>query len=72
MVEERLKKVDNLQKAKDYGHLHARDQLRDFIRPSEEAEEIAERFHRMADEEMQDLLDRLSNRLDEMLDEANS
>jgi len=42
------------------------------MRPSEEAEEIAERFHRMADEEMQDLLDRLSNRLDEMLDEANS
>ncbi len=25
MVEERLKKVDTLQKAKDYGQLHARD-----------------------------------------------
>ena len=72
MVEERLKKVDTIQKAKDYGHLHARDQLRGFLRPSEEVEEIAERFNNMADEEMQDLLDRISNRLDEMLDEANS
>lgn len=72
MVEERLKRVDTLQKAKDYGSLHARDQLRGLMRSSEEAEDLAERFNAMADEEMQDLLDRISNRLDEMLDEASS
>ena len=33
---------------------------------------MAERFNNMADEETQDLLDRISNRLDEMLDEAHS
>lgn len=42
------------------------------MKPSEEAEELAERFNSMADEDMQELLDRISNRLDEMLDEASS
>lgn len=72
LLEERLKKVDTLQKAKDYGQLNERHPLRGLLKPSEEAEELAERFNSMADEDMQELLDRISNRLDEMLDEASS
>ena len=49
-----------------------RNALRGVIRTAEEAEELAERFNNMADEETQDLLDRISSRLDEMLDEAHS
>ena len=72
MVEERLKKVDTLNKAKEYGQLQDRNALRGLVRTAEQAEELAERFNSMADEETQDLLDRISNRLDEMLDEAHS
>lgn len=49
-----------------------RNALRGVVRTAEEAEELAERFNNMADEETQDLLDRISSRLDEMLDEAHS
>lgn len=72
MVEERLKKVDTLQKAKDYSQLLDRNPLRGILKPSEEAEEIADRFAAIGTAEMQDMLDRMSNRLDEMLDEAGS
>lgn len=43
-----------------------------MLKSSEEAEELAERFNQMADEEMTEMLDRLGNRIDEMLDEASS
>lgn len=43
-----------------------------MLKPAEEAEELAERFNAMADEEMQEMVDRIGNRVDEMLDEANS
>lgn len=72
MIEERLKKVDTLNKAKEYGQLQLANPLRGIVRTADEAEELAERFNSMADEEVQDLLDRVSNRLDEMLDEAHS
>ena len=49
-----------------------RHPLRGLLKPSEEADEIADRFAQVGNAEMQDLLDRISNRLDEMLDEANS
>ena len=52
MVEERLKKVDNLQKAKDYGQLHEKHPLRHMLKSNEEAEELDERFNSIADEEM--------------------
>ena len=51
MVEERLKKVDTLNKAKEYGQLQDRNALRGLVRTAEEAEELAERFNSMADEE---------------------
>ena len=72
MVEERLKKVDTVQKAKDYGQIHEKHPLRHMLKSSEEAEELAERFNQMADEEMTEMLDRVGNRIDEMLDEASS
>ena len=72
MIEERLKKVDTLAKAKDYGQLQMTHPLKGVVRTVDEAEELAERFNNMADEEVQDLLDRISSRLDEMLDEAHS
>lgn len=72
MVEERLKRVDTLNKAREYGQILDRNVLRGLVRTPEEAEDLAERFNQMADEETQDLLDRISNRLDEMLDEAHS
>ena len=46
--------------------------MRALLKPAEEAEELAERFNAMADEEMQEMVDRIGNRIDEMLDEANS
>ena len=72
MIEERLKKIDTLQKAKDYGVQQEKHPLRALLKPAEEAEELAERFNAMADEEMQEMVDRIGNRIDEMLDEANS
>jgi hypothetical protein len=35
MVEERLKKVDSLQKAKDYSQMHERHPLRGLLKPSD-------------------------------------
>ena len=43
-----------------------------MLKSSEEAEELAERFNQIADEEMTEMLDRVGNRIDEMLDEATS
>lgn len=57
MVEERLKKVDTCQKAKDYGQLHEKHPLRGMLKTSEEAEELADRFNTIADEDMQELMD---------------
>ena len=58
MVEERLKKVDTYQKAKDYGQLHHdKNPLRGMLKSSEEAEELADRFNSIADEEMQEMMD---------------
>lgn len=51
MIEERLKKVDTLSKAKDYGQLQEKHPLRGVVRTADEAEELAERFNNMADEE---------------------
>jgi len=72
MVEERLKKVDTLQKAQNYGGLMDRNPLRGLVKSKEEAEALAERFNLIADDEMSDLLDRIGNRIDEMLDSAHS
>ena len=72
MMEERLKKVDTLQKAKEYGQMHERHPLRGLLKPSEEADELSDRFNEVADEEMHEMFDRVSNRIDEMLDEAHS
>ena len=72
MVEERLKKVDTLQKAKDYSQIHEKHPLRGLLKPSEEADELAERFSQIANEDMHDAFDKISSRLDEMLDEASS
>jgi len=64
MVEERLKKVDNLQKAKDYGQLHNKHPLRGMLKSAEDAEELADRFDTIADEEMQEMMDHILSRLD--------
>ena len=72
MVEERLKKVDTLNKAKEYSQILEKAVLKGVVRTAEEAEELAEKFNSMADEETQDMLDRISSRIDEMLDEAHS
>ena len=73
MIEEKLKKIDTINKARDYkGMMHERNPLRGLLKAPEEAEELSNRFNQMADDEMQDLLDRISNRIDEMLDEASS
>lgn len=72
MIEDRLKRIDTLQKAKDYSQMMEKHPLRGLLKTNEEAEELAERFSQIADEEMHDLLDRISSRIDEMLDEAHS
>jgi len=45
MVEERLKKVDTLNKAKEYGQVLERSVLRGVVRTAEEAEDLAEKFN---------------------------
>ena len=72
MLEERLKKVDTLQKAKDYNQMHDRHPLRQMLKSSQEAEDIIQRFDQMANDEMQGMVDTISSRLDEMLDQAHS
>jgi len=52
--------------------MHERHPLRGLLKPSEEADELAERFSQIANDDMHDTFDKISNRLDEMLDEANS
>ena len=46
--------------------------MRGLLKPSEEADELAERFSQIANEDMHDAFDKISSRLDEMLDEASS
>lgn len=72
MIEEKLKKVDNINKARNYKQTFDRNPLKGLLKAPEEAEELSNRFNQMADDEMQDLLDQISNRIDEMLDEASS
>ena len=68
MLEERLKKVDTMQKVKEYSLMHERHPLRQVLKSSEDAESIIQRFDQMANDDMQEMVDRVSNRLEEMLD----
>ena len=52
--------------------MHDKHPLRAMLKPSEEAEATAERFNAIANDDMHETFDRVSNRIDEILDEANS
>ena len=43
-----------------------------MLKSSQEAEDIIQRFDQMANDEMQGMVDTISSRLDEMLDQAHS
>ena len=62
MLEERLKRVDTISKAKDLSQRH--DKPIPGIRTQEEAEELADRFNSIADEEMQEMMDQIGSKLD--------
>ncbi len=43
-----------------------------MLKSSQEAEEIIQRFDQMANDQMQEMVDVIGNRIDEMLDQAHS
>ena len=45
MIEEKLKKIDTVGKARDYKQIHERNPLKGLLKAPEEAEELSNRFN---------------------------